>query len=110
MLPSSRVRVASLLDRDNVTAGVAELYDQLDLHAAVVADYYLLEELCRDQKLQINRLQTDLQSHIEIAPRLTTYVQNCYFGLWNYRQNMIKRLHGFQTELARRLGQDHVIR
>ena len=61
MLPSSRVSVASLLDRDTLTAGIAALYDQLDLHAAVVADYHSLEELCRDQKLEINRLQTELQ-------------------------------------------------
>ena len=110
MLPSSRVSVASLLDRDTLTAGIAALYDQLDLHAAVVADYHSLEELCRDQKLQIDRLQTELQSYVELAPRLATYVQQRYLGLWTDRQNMIERLHGFQTELARRLGQDHVVR
>ena len=61
VLPSSRVSAASFLDRDTLTAGIAALYDQLDLHAAVVADYHSLEELCRDQKLEINRLQTELQ-------------------------------------------------
>ena len=69
-----------------------------------------MEELCRDQKLQIDRLQTELQSYVELAPRLATYVQQRYLGLWTDRQNMIERLHGFQTELARRLGQDHVVR
>ena len=68
VLPSYRVRVASLLHRDTLTAGIAALYDQLDLHAAVVADYHSLEELCRDQKLQIDRLQTEMQSYVALAP------------------------------------------
>ena len=53
VLPSSRVSVVFFWDRDILTAGIAALYDQLDIHAAVVADYHSLEELCRDQKLQI---------------------------------------------------------
>ena len=89
MLTSSRVSVAFLLHRDTLTAGISALYDQLDLHAAVVADYHSLEELCRDQKLQIDRLQTELQSYVELAPRLATYVQHRYLGLWTDRQNMI---------------------
>ena len=87
-----------------MTAGIAALYDQLDIHAAVVADYHSLEELCRDQKLQIDRLQTELQSYVELAPRLATYVQQRYLGLWTKCQDIIERLHGFQTELAWRLG------
>ena len=110
MLPSSRVSVASFWDRDILTAGITALYDQLDIHAAVVADYHSLEELCRDLKLQIDRLQTELQSYVELAPRLATYVQQRYLGLWTDCQDMIERLHGLQTELARRLGQDHVVR
>ena len=43
-------------------------------------------------------------------PLLATYVQQRYLGLWTDRQDMIERLHGLQTELARRLGQDHVVR
>ena len=74
MLPSSRVSVASLLHRDTLTAGIAALYDQLDLHTAIVADYHSLEELCRNQKLHIDRLQTNLQSYVVLAPRLETYV------------------------------------
>ena len=89
MLPSSRSSVTSLLDRNTLTVGIAALYDQLDLHAAVVADYHSLEELCRDQKLQIDRLQTELKSYVELAPRLATYVQHRYLGLWTDRQNMI---------------------
>ena len=65
--------------------------------------------MCRDQKLQLDPLQTELQSYVELASRLATYVQQRYLGLWTDHQNMIERLHGFQTELARRLGQDHVV-
>ena len=64
MLPSSRVSVAFFWDRDILTAGIAALYDQLDIHAAVVAHYHSLEELCRDQKLEIDRLQTELQLYV----------------------------------------------
>ena len=81
MLPSSRVSVASLLHRDTLTAGIAALYVQLDLHAAVVADCDSLEELCRDQKFHIDRLQTELQSYVELAPRFATYVQQRYLGI-----------------------------
>ena len=42
-------------------------------------------------------------------PLLATYVQQRYLGLWTDRQDMIERLHGFQMERARRLGQDHVV-
>uniref|UniRef100_A0AAV1V0Z5 Uncharacterized protein n=1 Tax=Peronospora matthiolae TaxID=2874970 RepID=A0AAV1V0Z5_9STRA len=86
------------------------IYGQLDLYAAVAADYPLMEELCRDQKLQIDRRQTQLQSYVEIAPRLATYVQQRYLDLWTDRQDFIESLHGFQTELARILGQDYVVR
>uniref|UniRef100_A0AAV1V3X2 Uncharacterized protein n=1 Tax=Peronospora matthiolae TaxID=2874970 RepID=A0AAV1V3X2_9STRA len=74
VLPSSRMSAASFLNCDTLTAGIAALYGQLDLHAAVVADYHSLEVLCRDQNLQIDRLQTQLQSYVKIAPRLATYV------------------------------------
>uniref|UniRef100_A0AAV1UV60 Uncharacterized protein n=1 Tax=Peronospora matthiolae TaxID=2874970 RepID=A0AAV1UV60_9STRA len=73
VLPSSWVSSASLLNCDTLTAGIAALYGQLEIHAAVVANYHSLEELCRDQKLQIDRLQMQLQSYVEIAPRLATY-------------------------------------
>ena len=66
--------------------------------------------MCRDQKLQVYRLQTELQSYVEPAPRLATYVQQRYLGIWTDRQDVIERLHGFLTELARCLGQDHVVR
>ena len=110
MLPSSRVSVESSLDGDNLTSGIKAFNDQVDLNPAVVADYHSLEELCRNQKLQIDRLQTELQSYVELSPRLETYVQQRYLGLWTDRQNMIERLHGFQTELARGLGHDHMVR
>ena len=54
MLPSSRVSVSSFWDRDILIAVIAALYDQLDIHDAVVADHHSLEELCRDLKLQID--------------------------------------------------------
>ena len=57
------------------------LYDLLDIHAAVVEDYHSLEKLCRDQKLQIDLLQTELQSFVELTPRLATYVQQRYLGI-----------------------------
>ena len=109
VFPSSRVRVASLTDRDTLTEGIAALYDQLDLHAAVVGEYHSLKELCRDQKRHIDPLQTELHSYVELAPRLAAYVQQRYLGLRTNRQDMVERLHGFQTDLARRLGQDHVL-
>ena len=110
MLPSSRVSVESFLDGDNLTSGIEAFNDQVDLNPAVVADYHSLEELCRDQKLQIDRLQTELESYVELAPRLETYVQQRYLDLWTDRQDMIERLNGFQNELTRRLGQNNVVR
>ena len=110
MLPSSRMGHASLLDRDTLTAAIAALYAQLDLQDAVVAGYHSLEEVCQNQRMQIDRLQTQLRLYVEIAPLLATYVQAHYLDLWTDCQNLIERLQGFQTELTRRLGQDHVVR
>ena len=110
MLPSSRKGAASLVDRDTLTAGIAALYYQLDLQDAVVASYHSLEDVFRDYKLQIDRLQTELRSYVEIAPRLATYVQARYPGIWTDLRSSIERSRAFQTELERRLGQDHVIR
>uniref|UniRef100_A0AAV1UQL8 Biogenesis of lysosome-related organelles complex 1 subunit KXD1 n=1 Tax=Peronospora matthiolae TaxID=2874970 RepID=A0AAV1UQL8_9STRA len=76
VLPSSRVSAASLLSFDTLPAGIAALYGQLDLHATVVADFHSLEELCQDLKLQIGRLQTQLQSYVEIALRLKSLSNN----------------------------------
>ena len=101
---------ASLVNRDTLTAEIAALYNQLDLHDAVVADYQSLEEVCRDQKLQLDRMQTMLQSYVDLAPRLATFVQQRHLRLWNNNQNSIERPRGFHMELVRRLGHDHVVR
>ena len=73
------------MDRDTLNAEIGALYNQLDLQDAVVADYQSLEEVYRDQKLQIDRLQTELKSYVEVAPRLATYNQQRHLRLWtNY--------------------------
>ena len=51
-----------------------------------------------------------MQSYVELALRLATYVEQRYLGIWMDLQDVIERLNGVQTELARRLGQDHVVR
>ena len=74
MLTSSWLGDAALVDRDTLTAEIAALYSQLDLHDAVVASYQSLEDVCRDRKLQIDRLQKESQSYVELAWRLVNYV------------------------------------
>ena len=76
MFPSSRVIAASLVNRETLNAGIAVLYDQLDLHLAVARDYHSLETTCQDQKSQIDRLQVELRSYVDILPRLAAHVQD----------------------------------
>uniref|UniRef100_A0AAV1TR76 Uncharacterized protein n=1 Tax=Peronospora matthiolae TaxID=2874970 RepID=A0AAV1TR76_9STRA len=63
VLPSFQVSAASSLNCADLIAGITAPFGQPDFHAAVVADNHSLEELCRDQKLQIDRLQMQLQSY-----------------------------------------------
>ena len=62
MFALSRVIAAFLMDRETLNAGIASIYDQLDLQKKVVRDYHYLEVRCQDQKSQIDRLQVELQS------------------------------------------------
>ena len=74
LFSSTRVSAPSLADRESVFSQIAALYHQLELQEAPVTDYRVLEEAHRGQKLQIDRLQTELRSYIDLAPRLSTYV------------------------------------
>ena len=103
VFPSSRVGAASFVDRDTLTAEIAALYDQLDRQDTSVASYHSLKKAFRDQKLQIDRLYLKSRSSVEIAPRLETYVQARFIGLWADFQNSIERQRAFQMVLARRL-------
>ena len=70
-----------LVDRESLHSRIAALYDQLDLQEAVVRNYHSLKEAFQDQKLQIDRLQIEVRSYVEIAPRLAAYIQERYIRL-----------------------------
>ena len=61
MFPSTRVSAPSLVDRASLKSTIAALYDQLNLHAAVVGDYDSLEDAYQDHKFKIDRLQVELR-------------------------------------------------
>lgn len=109
MVPSTRVIAPSLVDRETLNSEIAALYDQLDLQAVALSDYRSLEVVCHDQKLQIDRLEAELRSYVEIAPRLAEYVQRRYSRLWNDHQDLIQRSSDFQKELVRCADRDSEI-
>ena len=106
---STRVIAPSLVDRETLNSEIAALYDQLDLQAVALSDYRSLEVVCHDQKLKIDRLEAELRSYVEIAPRLAEYVQRRYSRLWNDHQDLIQRSSDFQKELVRCADRDSEI-
>ena len=46
---------------------IAAFYHRLELQEAAETDYRALEEAYRGHKLQIDRLQAELQSYIDLA-------------------------------------------
>ena len=101
---STRVNIPCPADRETLISGIAVLYDQLDVQAATLSDYASLEATCHDQRSQIDRLQAELRSYIEIAPRLAAYVQQRYTRLWNDHQDLFKRSSDYQEELGKRVS------
>ena len=82
LFPSPQVSAPSLADRESVFSQNAALYHQLEIQVTAVTDCRALEEAYRGQKLQIDRLQAEMQSYIKLVPRLATYVQQRFTRLW----------------------------
>ena len=61
-----------------------------------MSDYHSLEATCQGHKSQIDRLQVELRSYVEIAPRLAVYYQERYLSIWIDHEDLMERSHAFQ--------------
>ena len=74
LLPSTRIILPPVADRQNAISLVSSLYDRLEAQDTIVESYHSMENALQEQEFRGNQLETELNSYHELVPRLCTFV------------------------------------